>query len=137
MTSRERWTVYPLLFLALGLAMRAVLVPPEQVGELEAIRLKCRELVVVDPRGTPVVHAGRIQGDGGGRIEVRDGAGLTAVAIGAGTAGQSAAVEFYDADGREIDRIVPAGTMLPPPGSPSSGRRQGRGAPPGTGDALP
>ena len=118
MTSRERWTVYPLLFLALGLAMRAVLVPPAQVAELEAIRLKCRELVVVDAQGTPVVHAGRTQGDGGGRIEVRDGAGLTAVAIGAGTMGQSATLQFYDPEGREIDRIVPAGTMQPPPGSP-------------------
>ncbi len=132
MTSRERWTVYPLLCLALGLAMRAVLVPPEKVGELEAIRVKCRELVVVEPGGTPVVHAGRIQGEGGGRIEVRDAAGLTAVAIGAGAGGQNAAIEFYDAEGREIDRIVPAGTMLPPPL-----RRPTRGEPPDGMERLP
>ena len=30
MTSRERWTVYPLLFLAIGLAVRAVAIPEER-----------------------------------------------------------------------------------------------------------
>jgi hypothetical protein len=30
MTSRERWTVYPLLFLAIGLALRAATIPPAE-----------------------------------------------------------------------------------------------------------
>lgn len=55
MTTRERWTIYPLVFLALGLSMRAVLVPhgefeTARVGRLEADvveagRVVCRELV--------------------------------------------------------------------------------------------
>jgi len=48
MTERERWTVYPLLFLALGLALKDKLVPP---GE-ESVRYKvvvCNELIVDDP----------------------------------------------------------------------------------------
>jgi hypothetical protein len=55
MTTRERWTIYPLVFLALGLSMRAVLVPhgefeTARVGRLEADvveagRVICRELV--------------------------------------------------------------------------------------------
>ncbi|MFM8282797.1 MAG: hypothetical protein ACKOCW_04485 [Planctomycetaceae bacterium] len=114
MTSRERWTVYPLVFLALGLAMRAVLVPPERVGEIEAIRVTCRELIVVEPDGTSVIHAGRVAGAGGGRIELNDADGTTAVAIDAGSATESAAIEFFDGDGRTIDRLLPAGTMTSP-----------------------
>ena len=46
MTSRERLTVYPLLFLSLGLAVRAIVVPSGEflaarVDDLECIRLSC------------------------------------------------------------------------------------------------
>ncbi len=37
MTSRERWTVYPLLFLAIGLALRAVAVPPDTLKQFSAV----------------------------------------------------------------------------------------------------
>jgi hypothetical protein len=43
MTERERWIVYPLLFLALGASLRDKLVP----ATYESVR--CQELIVVDP----------------------------------------------------------------------------------------
>jgi len=56
MTTRERWTVYPLLFLALGLAVRAAVLSDERLAEppeiLEADRVECRELIVRDADGT-------------------------------------------------------------------------------------
>ena len=52
MTTRERWTVYPLVFLALGLAFRAALLSEERLAEapeeFAAGRIECRELIVRD-----------------------------------------------------------------------------------------
>ncbi len=74
MSTRERWIVYPLLFLTLGIALRDKYVPPKhfQAGEITANRLHCgqlevaqlhvgqiacRELLVSGPNGRPVVVA--------------------------------------------------------------------------------
>lgn len=105
MTSRERWTVYPLLFLAIGLAVRAVAVPEEkfvavQVGDLEASRLTCREIVVQAEDGTVLIHMGRVIGGGGGRIEIKDEKGVDSIAIGTRPQDRSGAVECYDAEGQ-------------------------------------
>ena len=61
MTSRERWTVYPLLFLALGLAVRAAVLSEERLAEppprtLDVDRVECRELVVRDADGTVLLE---------------------------------------------------------------------------------
>jgi hypothetical protein len=84
MTSRERWTVYPLLFLSLGLAVRAIVVPTGEflsarVESLECAVLSTQEIVVVGPDREVLVHIGReADGDtnaataGGGRIELLD-----------------------------------------------------------------
>lgn len=84
MTSRERWTVYPLLFLSLGLAVRAIVVPTGEflsarVESLECGVLSTQEIVVVGPDREVLVHIGReADGDtnaataGGGRIELLD-----------------------------------------------------------------
>jgi hypothetical protein len=71
MTTRERWTVYPLVFLSLGLSMRAVLVPhgefdTARVGRLEAdvieaARVICRELV--EEQGPASVEPGPVEDD--------------------------------------------------------------------------
>jgi hypothetical protein len=104
MTSRERWTVYPLLFLAIGLAVRAVAVPEEkfaaaQVGDLETSRITCREIVVEAEDGTVLIHMGRVIGAGGGRIEIKDEKGVDSIAIGTRPQDRSGAVECYDAEG--------------------------------------
>jgi hypothetical protein len=57
MTSGERWTVYPLIFLALGLAVRAAVLSEDRlvapaVETLDADRIECRELIVRDADGT-------------------------------------------------------------------------------------
>jgi hypothetical protein len=112
MSSRERWTVYPLLLLSIGLALRAVLVPPDrlEVGTVEANRVLCGEIVVSDDSGeVKLVHIGRVKGGGGGRIEVNDREGLESVAIGTSADGREGAVEFFDADGITTGRLTAEG----------------------------
>ena len=108
MTSRERWTVYPLLFLAIGLAVRAVAIPEErfaaaQIGDLEAARLTCREIVVETEDGTVLIHMGRVIDAGGGRIEIKDAKGVDSIAIGTRPANRNGAVECYDDEGQPAD----------------------------------
>ena len=108
MNSRERWTVYPLLFLAIGLAVRAAALPAERfdtlaVGVVEADQLVCREIVITGTDGTVLVHIGRVVGGGGGRIEIKDSAGVDAIAIGTRPEGRDGGVERFDSQGRPID----------------------------------
>lgn len=107
MSSRERWTVYPLLLLAIGLAVRAGTVPP-RAEILEATVIECREFNVVSPDGTTLVRIGRVRDGGGGRIEIRDRVGIDAIAIGTRPEGRAGVVEFFDEAG------IPAGELLPP-----------------------
>ncbi len=80
MSTRERWIVYPLLFLALGIELRDKMVPCSQiqtaevmakqirceqlqVGQIfcdrvEAGQSVCRSLAIAGPDGQPVVRAG-------------------------------------------------------------------------------
>ncbi len=88
MSNRERWIVYPLLFLSLGIALRGKLVgiPSNhfesnelrandiqcgrlQVEQLQIGRLACRELDVVGAEGRPVVVAGTNPANQSGMIE--------------------------------------------------------------------
>ena len=108
MSSRERWTVYPLLFLAIGLAVRAAALPAERLetltaGAVEAEQIVCREIVVTGTDGTVLVHIGRVVGGGGGRIEIKDATGVDAIAVGTRPADRDGAVERFDAQGRPVD----------------------------------
>jgi len=114
MSSRERWTVYPLLFLALGLAVRAIAVPQGEfdaarVGDLESTRLVCKEIVIENDDGTILVHMGRVVGGGGGRIEIKDQKGVDTIAVGTQHKDREGIVEFFDAKGE------PAGQLSAPP----------------------
>ncbi|MBN2581001.1 MAG: hypothetical protein JXB10_18610 [Pirellulales bacterium] len=79
MSERERWIVYPLLFLALGVALRNQFFPTKRfgaidlrAGELSAQRIRCNELVVegktksqeirFDKAGGNMLKCGRIDG---------------------------------------------------------------------------
>lgn len=115
MTSRERWTVYPLLFLALGLAVRGIAVPQGEFGAarvdaLEATRLVCREIVIENDEGAVLVHMGRVVGGGGGRIEIKDAQGIDAIAVGSRADDRGGVVEFFDAQGK------PTGLVSTPSG---------------------
>jgi hypothetical protein len=108
MSSRERWTVYPLLFLAIGLAVRSAALPATRFETLaaqavDADQILCREIVVTGSDGTVLVHIGRVVGGGGGRIEIKDAAGVDAIAVGTRPEGRDGGVERFDAQGRPVD----------------------------------
>jgi hypothetical protein len=110
MTSRERWTVYPLLFLALGLAVRAIAVPQGECGaarvdSLESTRLVCKEIVIENDEGTILVHMGRVVGGGGGRIEIKDKDGVDTIAVGTRPDDREGVVEFFDAKGKPTGAV--------------------------------
>jgi hypothetical protein len=111
MTSRERWTVYPLLFLAIGLAVRSAIVADEDRAArddgLETGQVVCRELIVTGTDGTVLVHLGRVVGDGGGRIEIKDAEGVDSIAIGTRPDRREGAVEFFDAAGESAGSLGP------------------------------
>jgi hypothetical protein len=111
MTSRERWTVYPLLFLAIGMAVRAAIVADEdrasRVDSLDTGQIVCRELIVTGTDGTVLVHLGRVVGDGGGRIEIKDAAGVDSIAIGTRPDRRTGSVEFFDDQGEPTGSLGP------------------------------
>ncbi len=104
MTSRERWTVYPLLLLAIGLAVRAAGVgePHLVTDTLTAAQIRCRELLVETEDGTILIHMGRVVDAGGGRIEIKDASGTAAIAIGTRPGDRDGRVEYFDIAGRPI-----------------------------------
>lgn len=132
MTTKERWTVYPLLLLAIGLAVRGQLgLEGEGSGArtLSADAVVCRELAVLGESNAIIVHAGRVEGGGGGRIEIRDAQGIDAVAVGTGTDSRAGVVEFFDDQARLIGRLGP------PPAKPAA--EQPAAPEPAAADAAP
>jgi hypothetical protein len=109
-TTKERWTVYPLLLLAIGLAVRgnatmSSRVPAVSAGAVTADTVFCKELAIITDDGQIVVHAGRVKEGGGGRIEIRDAEGNDALAIGTSAASRDGVIEFFDAEGNRIERL--------------------------------
>jgi len=134
MTTKERWTVYPLLLLAIGLALRGDVGDSAKIkdGTFTARALVCEELAILgseaDDDGTApiIVHAGRVKDGDGGRIEIRDSRGVTSIAIGTTAAGRAGVVEFFD----DQNRLV---SMLNSPAQerPSEPEREGEPEPEG------
>ena len=50
MSDRERWIVYPLLFMALGISLR-----DKFLREVHTDQVKCRELLVLNEHDEPMV----------------------------------------------------------------------------------
>jgi hypothetical protein len=63
MTTRERWIVYPLLFLTLGIAMRDKIVPPArlQVGGIDAGQIRCNTLQAHQGVAADEIRCGQLQ----------------------------------------------------------------------------
>jgi len=109
MTTHERWIIYPLLFLTLGIAMRDKVIPPRatarrleadlvRCNRLEAGHARCQLVSVARPDGAEAVRLGTLPGRGG-RLEVRSADGKTVVLAGTDPTGKSGMVETLDADG--------------------------------------
>jgi hypothetical protein len=60
LTSRERWTIYPLLFLALGVALRDKL-----TATVDSRFMSCEELEIVDRHGQLQMRLTSLEGDSG------------------------------------------------------------------------
>ena len=61
MTDRERWIVYPLLFMALGFGLRngiEIQADHQDAHVLQTESIRCRELRVVDESGKTVALLG-------------------------------------------------------------------------------
>jgi hypothetical protein len=95
MSTRERWTIYPLLFLALGAALRSKFTSSFEVGSLasrrldvalvkgtrvEAATVTCENLVVLGPDNKPRIQLGSTP-QKNGRVELygRDGTVVAAL----------------------------------------------------------
>jgi hypothetical protein len=108
MTERERWVVYPLLFLALGAALRDKL-----IDRTIAKSIYCQELAIVDeePRsGQSARVLARI-----GRNDSRSGSPASANFMLDGH------MEVISEDASGIHRLVRLGRSDPSPGAPSFG----------------
>jgi hypothetical protein len=101
MSTRERWIVYPLLFMTLGIAMRDKVIPPVRLGSLGAQlqardtvsqRIRCRELQVErvvcnrldvnnGPNQPPVVVLGSDNNTHAGFVETLNTEGMTQVRL--------------------------------------------------------
>jgi hypothetical protein len=55
MSDRERWIVYPLLLLAIGLALRNGVETPDEGHGAEVDVVRCKALEVMGPEGKPTV----------------------------------------------------------------------------------
>jgi hypothetical protein len=86
MSSRERWIVYPLLFLTLGIAIRDKFLPAKRLmvmnlmagevvsprihcHELDSVLCECRDFTVFNQKGRPAVKAVTLPNQGGGVVE--------------------------------------------------------------------
>jgi hypothetical protein len=88
MSTRERWIVYPLLFMTLGIALREKIVPPNRLhvsqvvcDRLQSTQSECRTLLVVGPNNRPVVIAGTDGATLAGTIETFSARGLPQVRL--------------------------------------------------------
>lgn len=94
MSPRERWTVYPLLFLSLGIGLRT------RLGGLEGVEsIRCKNLTITDADGKVVVHCGS-QSNGHGQLEFLDDQGHILAAAGISPDGKSGQFVILGADGK-------------------------------------
>jgi hypothetical protein len=126
MNSRERWTVYPLLFLTLGIALTDKLTRQVQTDRviskhlLQTDRVICKNLLVTDGQGKAQVVLGSTSG--GGIVQTQgNGPGLNVVL---GHYPTVAGLWFTNAND------VPVGPSLIIPTAPRRQRPQPEATPP-------
>jgi hypothetical protein len=125
MTDRERWTVYPLIFLTLGIALRSKITQSLDVKDIDCETLRCSELLlgkmlrcgqlrVETPDGKVCVLAAAVPDDGGpsGELLINGPNGKPQLGI-RGTS-QGGFVESRGTDGRPqvVIRPTPLGGSI-------------------------
>jgi hypothetical protein len=81
MTSRERWTIYPLLFMAIGFSLKNGIESQADHESFDGKIVRCKGLVVVNEAGKPVVEMTSNQKSGAGVLEARNGDGVLQVVL--------------------------------------------------------
>jgi hypothetical protein len=97
MSDRERWIVYPLLFLAIGLAMRNDFEQSDEGHAGVADVVRCKALEIVGPEGKPTVSIST-SSKGDGLLELGNSQGELESKLGANTAG--ATLQLIDHEGK-------------------------------------
>jgi len=121
MTNHERWVVYPLLFMTLGIVMRDKVWPQQQFqaqsvaaervsayremsthrircNRLDVGQLNCQSLAVTGPKGAGRIRLGLAPG-GGGRLVLSGGDGKAMVVAGPDETGRGGSLEILDSEG--------------------------------------
>jgi hypothetical protein len=124
MSTRERWIVYPLLFLTLGIALRDKIVPPDlkplsvdadaiRCRDLDVDTVRCRALTVVNGKNNRCMELGATTA-GSGQLELFGLGGKMIFVAGAEKRGGSGLCQIADAEGRARAQLCsnPAGGML-------------------------
>jgi hypothetical protein len=124
MSTRERWTIYPLLFLTLGIAMRDKIVPPDlkplsvdadeiRCRDLDVDTVRCQSLVVVGTQHNRCMELGTTAA-GAGQLEILGPGGKPVFVAGADTRAGNGLCEIADAEGRARAQLCSniAGGML-------------------------
>ncbi len=120
MSTRERWIVYPLLFLTLGLALRDKFIPSSvravdlmtpkircnelEVASVRCGKIECAALDVIGPKGEELIKMG-MASNRAGRLELCGVDGKTVVVLGAGGEGKSGIVETLSSDGAPLVQL--------------------------------
>lgn len=113
MTDRERWAVYPLLFLTLGIAVKDKLIGVVHVDNVQCKNLLCNAVLVTDRQGKQQVLVSSTAG--GGLVRTMGNAGRMEVMV--GHTKQLAGLLFVDAEGN-----VRNGSIAMPAGVPAQAR---------------
>ena len=106
MSTRERWIVYPLLFLALGTSIKPKIAPPTESkldtasGNLVANRITCRRLFIVDDAGEARVRITGANSKDEAEIQIIDRSGQAVVRLKADAAMRAGLIETLRDDGQ-------------------------------------
>src|SRR3989304_1166308 len=113
MSTRERWIVYPLLFLTLGIALRNQFLPTRlfgamslRAGEISAQKITCNDLVIMQSGECKQLKCDQLQFNQAMGKPIRAGGRAECLELKAGQV-ESRAMLVVDAEGRPA---VMAGT---------------------------
>jgi hypothetical protein len=122
MSTRERWIVYPLLFLTLGIALRDKIIRPARikVDEIAAGQIRCNQLQVDQELGAKLATCTQLQTDqvGCNRLQVVAGIVVRSILCGefavGGSNGRPTVVIGTDpkTKGGVVETLASAGTPL-------------------------